>query len=99
ASVDESWVRFLGAAEIAGSIMLVVPSLTRVRPFLTPLAAMGFTAGQALLAMTHAARGEVDALPIALVLGSLAWFVFWGRQIASPIEPRPHRTSTEAHAH
>jgi putative oxidoreductase len=34
-------VRFIGASELLGGIGLLLPSLLRIRPFLTPLAALG----------------------------------------------------------
>ena len=35
-------LRFIGMAELAGAIGIVVPALTRIKPILTPLAALGF---------------------------------------------------------
>ena len=36
-----AFLRFIGAAEILGGVGLVLPSLLRIRPGLTPLAAAG----------------------------------------------------------
>ncbi|MEX2154330.1 MAG: DoxX family protein [Gemmatimonadaceae bacterium] len=41
ADVPVALVRFIGFAELAGAIGLLLPSLTRIKPALTPLAALG----------------------------------------------------------
>lgn len=73
--VPEALVRFIGVAELAGGLGLLLPWLTGVRRQLTPLAAWGLVAVMALAAVFHASRGEFAALPINLVLGGLAAFV------------------------
>ena len=72
-------VRFIGAAELAGALGLVLPSATRIRPLLTPLAAMGLVIVMLLAAVFHISRAEWSALPINAVLGGLSAFVAWGR--------------------
>ena len=49
----EWFVRFLGVAEVAGGIGLIVPAATRIMPRLTPLAAF-------LLGDHHGGRGRVS---------------------------------------
>src|SRR5688572_4600183 len=41
ADVPLALVRFIGASELAAAIGLLLPSLTRIKPWLTPLAAAG----------------------------------------------------------
>jgi len=83
-------LRFIGAAELSGAIGILLPALTRIRPRLTPLAALGFTTIQVLAICFHASRGELArALPLNLVLLSLSLFVLWGRGKRLPIRPRP----------
>jgi putative oxidoreductase len=81
-------VRFIGASELAGALGLVLPSATRIRPLLTPLAAMGLVIVMLLAALFHISRGEWGALPVNVVLGGLAAFVAWGRLRKAPIFPR-----------
>ncbi len=81
-------VRFIGASELAGALGLVLPSATRIRPLLTPLAAIGLVLVMLLAALFHISRGEWSALPINVVLGGLAAFVAWGRLRKAPIFPR-----------
>ena len=72
-------VRFIGVSELAGAFGLLLPSLTRVAPFLTPLAGAGLATVMALATVFHAFRGELSALGLPLLLGVLAGFVAWGR--------------------
>jgi len=81
-------VRFIGASELAAAIGLILPSATRIRPGLTPLAAAGLVLIMILAMPVHIARGEFSALPINLALGGLAAFVAWGRTRRAPILPR-----------
>ncbi len=81
-------VRFIGVSELAGALGLVLPSVTRVRPGLTPLAALGLVVVMALAVPFHLLRGEVAVVPVPVVLGALAGFVAWGRHRRLPIAPR-----------
>jgi uncharacterized membrane protein YphA (DoxX/SURF4 family) len=81
-------VRFIGLSELLGAIGLVLPAATRIQPRLTPLAAIGLVAVMVLASLFHASRGEWGALPINLVLGSLAALVAWGRSRKAPIAAR-----------
>ena len=88
ASVPATLVRFIGAAELAGALGLILPALTRIQPRLTALAALGLVVVMVLASFVHASRGEFGMLPVNLVLGGLAAFVAWGRGKAAPIAPR-----------
>ena len=85
-------VRFIGACELAGAIGVVVPSMTRIKPTLAPLAAGGLVLIMILASLFHITRGEISALPFTGSLGALAAFVAWGRSrratiaSSSPIE-------------
>src|SRR3954465_13239120 len=46
-------VRFIGISELAGGLGLVLPSVTRIKPALTALAATGLVAIMVLAAGTH----------------------------------------------
>jgi putative oxidoreductase len=78
-AVPPLMVRFIGLAELAGAIGVIVPAATGIRPALTPLAAAGLATIMVLAAAFHIVRGEFGALPINLVLGGLAALVAWGR--------------------
>ena len=85
-------VRFIGAAELAGALGLVLPAATRIKPWLTQLAAVGLLAVMLLAMVFHLARGEVSALTINLYLAVIALFIAWGRGIAAPIYRRRARS-------
>ena len=54
-----------------------------------PAAATGLFTIMALAIPMHTLiEGDPSALPVNLVLGSLAAFVAWGRFFKAPIEPR-----------
>lgn len=81
-------IRFIGASELAAAIGLILPSLTRIQPRLTALAAAGLVLIMILAALFHASRGEFSAIGINAVIGGLAGFVAWGRGKRAPIAPR-----------
>jgi putative oxidoreductase len=84
-------VRFIGIAELAGAIGLILPAVTRIAPSLTPLAASGLTVVMILAALFHISRGELAPLGLVIPLGVLATFVAWGRYTRAPIAPRTRR--------
>ena len=79
AAVPAALVRFIGLSEVAGALGLVLPQAFRVRPQLTPLAALGLVTVMVLAAGFHLHRLEYGAIAFNLVLGALAAFVGWGR--------------------
>ena len=81
-------VRFIGAAEVAGALGLLLPSLTRIAPRLTVLAAIGLGVIMVLASITHASRGEFPMIGANVVLGGVAAFIAWGRSSRAPIAPR-----------
>ncbi len=81
-------VRFIGIVEVLGALGLVLPAATRIKPALTPLAALGLATVMVLASLTHLLRGEVQMLPVTAVLAGLAAFVAWGRARKAPIAPR-----------
>mgnify|MGYP006195675565 CR=1 FL=1 len=83
-----SFVRFIGICELLGGIGMIVPAATRIKPVLTPIAAIGLLIIMVLAAGLHFTRTEFDAIPITLVLGALAAFVAWGRFTKARIHPR-----------
>lgn len=87
-ALPEALVRFIGVAELAGALGLVLPALTRRRPALTAWAATGLAVVMALASVVHIARGEPQVLPVNLLLGGVAAFIAWGRFGRVPIAPR-----------
>jgi putative oxidoreductase len=78
----------IGVCEVLGALGLILPSVTRVRPVLTPVAASALALVMLLAAGTHIAYGEFPVIGVNVVLGGLAAFVAWGRFRRAPIAPR-----------
>jgi len=62
-----------------GAIGLVLPALTGILPWLTPLAALGLVLLMIGAAFTHLRRKEYGNIAINAVLLVLAAFVVYGR--------------------
>ncbi|MDB4981957.1 MAG: putative integral rane protein [Myxococcales bacterium] len=86
--VAPALLRFIGVTELLAAVGLVLPSLLRVRPRLTPLAALGLVVVMTLASGFHALRHEPAGIVATVVLGGLAAFVAWGRFRAAPIGGR-----------
>lgn len=82
------FVRFIGVVDIAGGLGLLLPSLTRILPRLTVIAAAACVLLQILAVAFHASRGEFEVLPLNIVYIGCALIVLWGRGRKSPIAPR-----------
>jgi uncharacterized membrane protein YphA (DoxX/SURF4 family) len=74
--------------DILGGLGIVLPSLTRIKPGLTVLAALGCVALQASAIVFHVSRGEAANTPFNFLLVAVSLFVFWGRRSKAPIAPR-----------
>lgn len=77
--VSKGLVTFIGVSELLGGLGLILPLLTGILPWLTPLAAAGLALIMILALAFHAKRGESSAIIFNLVLGILAAFVAYGR--------------------
>lgn len=74
------FLRFIGTAEVAGALGLILPGLLRIRPMLTPLAACGLVIIMiGATVVTLAGGGGVSAL-VPLVVGLLCTAVAYGRR-------------------
>ena len=86
--VAPGFVRLIGLIDLAGGIGILLPSLTRIQPRLTVLAALGCIVLQTLAFAFHGTRGEFAVLPTNVVLVALSAFVLWGRAKKAPVAPR-----------
>ena len=66
--------------DILGGLGVLLPTLTRIRPRLTPLAALGCAVLQACAIVFHFSRGEAVNTPFNFLLVGLSLFVAWGRR-------------------
>lgn len=81
-------VRFIGISELLGGIGLLLPSILRIQPKLTALAAMGLMIIMVLATAFHIYRGEYEAIGVNIIIGLIAFFIYWGRTKKSPIQAK-----------
>jgi putative oxidoreductase len=75
----------IGTLDILGAIGLILPAVTRIQPWLTPLAALCLAVLMVFAIIFHATRREFPNIALNVILGLLAAFVAWGRFIAFPL--------------
>ena len=80
--------KLAGISEIAGAIGLILPAALRIKPLLTPLAAVGLVFVMLPATILHVSRGGFEIVTTTLILAGLAGFVAWGRIKGSPIAPK-----------
>ena len=78
-------VRLIGSLEILGAIGLILPAVTGIFPWLTPVAAAGLALTMVGAMITHGRRGEYSSIGMNVVLLILALLVVYGRFIIVPI--------------
>ena len=76
---------FIGVAEICGGLGLILPSLLRIRPGLTPLAAAGLVIIMIGATIVSLMIGPIALAVMPFVVGLLAAFVAYGRWKLAPI--------------
>lgn len=72
-------VRLIGTLELLAAIGLILPAVTGILPWLTPVAAIGLVLTMLGAMITHVRRGEFPGLSVNVVLLLLALFVAYGR--------------------
>lgn len=82
------FLRFIGVCELLGGIGLILPSLLRIRPGLTPLAAAGLIVIMIGATVITLAYIGIASAVIPLLVGILAAFVAYGRSRLAPIRPK-----------
>lgn len=84
------FLRFIGTCETLGAIGLILPSVTRIKPWLTPLAASGLIVIMIGATVVTLIGGQIAPALVPVVVGSLAVFVATGRSRVAPISSRSH---------
>ena len=79
---------FIGVAELLAAVGLILPGVTRILPWLTPLAAAGLMIVTASATVLHLSRGEIGSAISAAVVFVLVTFVAYMRWKVKPISPR-----------
>ena len=77
---SDGFLHFIGGMEILGALGMILPMVTGILPWLTPLAALGLALIQLLAILTvHIPGKEFKILPMNAVLLALSLFVLIGR--------------------
>ena len=74
-----------GSLEILGGIGLILPSLTKIQPTLTPVAALGLALVMVAAAIWHAQQGQAENIPQNLIFAGVMTFVSYGRFRLIPV--------------
>jgi len=82
---SQGTIRIIGILEILGGIGLLLPALTGILPWLTPLAAVGLVLTMLGAVITHARRDEFPIIVANLILLAMAAFVAYGRFVTHPL--------------
>lgn len=86
---DLPWLmRFIGVSELAGGLGLILPSLLRIKPVLTPIAAIGLLIILILAAGYHIMHNEFSGLGGIAAFALILAFIIWGRLKKAPISPK-----------
>ena len=85
------FTRFIGVCEVLGGLGLILPSLLRIQPWFTPLAALGLVLIMIGAIAVTLAGSMLGVALFSLVVGLLAAFVAYGRWRLAPIPPKAAR--------
>jgi len=77
-------VKTIGVLEILAAIGLILPAVTGILPWLTPVAAVGLALIMIGAMIVHVRRGEYSMIVGNIVLLGLAAFVAYGRFVLEP---------------
>ena len=87
--------------DVLGGLGVIVPSLTRLFPTVTVVAAIGVVLLMLAAVVFYLVRGEATEIVVNLVLAAVAAVIAWGRAVRAPItarlaEPEPFDTALPA---
>jgi putative oxidoreductase len=85
--LSQTFLWLIGTCEVLGALGLVLPGITRIRPRLTPLAAVCLVALTICAASAQLMGGNPGNAAFALVIGALAAVVAYGRRRLLPSRP------------
>jgi len=77
---SDGFVRFVGTSELLGAFGLILPMITGILPWLTPIAAIGLSLIQLLAIFSeHLPKKEYKVIPVNAILLAAAIFIIVGR--------------------
>ena len=92
------FILFIGVAEVLGGLGLILPGLLRIRPGLTPLAALGLVLVTIGATGYQLAAGQPESALFAVAVGLLCAFVAYGRRRSTVRQRSAGRTAVRAAA-
>ena len=72
-------VRLLGIVDLLGALGLILPAALKIKPILTPWAAIGIIALMICAINFHISRGEASIIGANIFAIVIAVFIAWGR--------------------
>jgi hypothetical protein len=78
--VSQGFLYTTAIFDFLGGLGIVLPSVTRIKPGLTVLAALGCALLMGAAIVFHVTRGEAANTPFNFLLVALSLFVAWGRR-------------------
>lgn len=76
---SQQTIRLIGSAEILGAVGLILPAVTSIATWLTPLAAAGLAIVMVGAVAVHLRRKEANQIGVPVALGVAALIIAWGR--------------------
>lgn len=76
---------FIGVAELLAAVGLILPGITGILPWLTPLASAGLSIVMVSATVLHSSRGETSSAITTAILLVLTLFVTYMRWQVKPI--------------
>jgi putative oxidoreductase len=77
--LPETTVRLLGIVDLLGGVGIILPSLLKIKPGLSPLAAVGIILLMISATIFHISRDESSVIGFNFIVILFAGFVAWGR--------------------
>lgn len=82
---SQNIIRVIGLLEVLGAVGVILPALTGILPWLTPIAAVGLVLVMLGAMLTHYRRHEYSMIGMNVILLLLAVVVVYGRFVAMPL--------------
>lgn len=79
-------VRLIGISEVLGALGLILPAALRMKPILTPIAALCLAVIMVLATIYHATHNEPIIATVLFLVITL--FIAWGRLKKAPIQAK-----------
>jgi hypothetical protein len=76
-AIPDGLRRFIGIAELAGALGLILPAVTHILPWLVPLAALGLAIVTILATIYHLRRKEPPFPAVIAVLCLILFYLRW----------------------